>query len=177
VSPLFVTCLRHADALAEDGVHRFFKFVQVCLFLYIGAASGNWTPGNIQTARSSGLSGNDAANTGQWYTYFSKTSAHKLEDAEESFKTVVIAFTLSRAQLAIQYLICTSSGCFTYHKLPRLTIRCTIGAKGQARCLLSLGIILHSGDLLRTQRRLGFYCLPLRGLGRLKGNHSIQKSC
>lgn len=29
-----------------------------------------------------------------------------VEDAEESFKTVVIAFAIARAQLAIQYLIC-----------------------------------------------------------------------
>lgn len=50
--------------IAEDAVHRFFKFIQICIFLYIGAAGGNWDPGNIQTARSNGLIGAEAAATG-----------------------------------------------------------------------------------------------------------------
>ena len=50
--------------IADDGVHRFFKFIQVCLFLYIGAASGNWNPGNIRTAGSNGTFGEAAARTG-----------------------------------------------------------------------------------------------------------------
>jgi hypothetical protein len=53
-------------AVADDGVHRFFKFIQVCLFLYIGAASGNWNPGNIRTAGSDGILGEAAARTGKY---------------------------------------------------------------------------------------------------------------
>lgn len=61
-----IVSVRFADAfLAEDAVHRFFKFIQVCIFLYIGAASGNFDPGNIQTASSSGLIGADAAKAGK----------------------------------------------------------------------------------------------------------------
>jgi len=61
-------CIKPAIAklivIADDGVHRFFKFIQVCLFLYIGAASGNWNPGNIRTAGSNGTFGEAAAKTG-----------------------------------------------------------------------------------------------------------------
>lgn len=32
----------------NDAVNRFFKFIQVGLFIYQGAASGNWNPGRIE---------------------------------------------------------------------------------------------------------------------------------
>lgn len=47
---------------AEDVYHRFVKGLQITLFLYIGAASGNWNLGLIQdTASMSGLSGRQTA--------------------------------------------------------------------------------------------------------------------
>lgn len=33
----------------NDALNRFFKFLQIGLFIYQGAASGNWNPARIQT--------------------------------------------------------------------------------------------------------------------------------
>lgn len=42
---------------AEDMVHRGFKCLQIMVFVYIGAASGGWSPGNILSpAHAVGLS-------------------------------------------------------------------------------------------------------------------------
>lgn len=32
----------------NDALNRFFKFLQIGLFIYQGAASGNWNPGRIE---------------------------------------------------------------------------------------------------------------------------------
>lgn len=32
----------------NDALNRFFKFLQIGLFMYQGAASGNWNPGKIE---------------------------------------------------------------------------------------------------------------------------------
>jgi hypothetical protein len=53
--------------------------------------------------------GADAARTGKFQVRdIERRKLKRSEDAEESFKTIVIAFMLSRAQLAVQYLICES---------------------------------------------------------------------
>jgi hypothetical protein len=53
--------------------------------------------------------GADAARTGKFQVRDIERVKLKIsEDAEESFKTIVIAFMLSRVQLAVQYLICKS---------------------------------------------------------------------
>ncbi|ORX37520.1 hypothetical protein BD324DRAFT_608113 [Kockovaella imperatae] len=71
-----------------DIFHLLCKFVQIGIFLYQGAAAGNWDLSNIQTASSAGLTGTDITIE---------------EQGERAFVTVVIAFVVSRVLLAIQY--------------------------------------------------------------------------
>jgi hypothetical protein len=80
----------------DDALHRFFKFFQVILFIYQGASSGNWDPGKIQVWQHDSES--DAED------YGAKLASHR--DAARSWLTVVVAFAVSRALLAVQYGIC-----------------------------------------------------------------------
>ena len=84
---------------SNDAMHRFFKFVQVCLFIYNGASSGNWNPGMIEIW-------NDSLDDGD---YGARLAKH--QDALRSWLTVVVAFAVSRGLLILQYVICKLSGC------------------------------------------------------------------
>ncbi|WVF66243.1 hypothetical protein IAT40_000983 [Kwoniella sp. CBS 6097] len=95
---------------AKDGWHRIAKAVQIMTFVYMGAASGNWNPGLITDGETflADMSSMDA-------------SAHR--SANESFMTVLSAFAISRAFLALQTLICAWNARrvgrrLTFHVLP-----------------------------------------------------------
>jgi hypothetical protein len=80
----------------NDALHRFFKFLQVILFIYQGASSANWNPGKIEVwAQDAERNADD---------YEAKLASH--QDAARSWLTVVLAFAVSRAVLAVQYGIC-----------------------------------------------------------------------
>lgn len=52
---------------AEDVFHRCAKVVQVILLVYVGAASGNWDPGQLGPASSSdGLADSGEFSSGIW---------------------------------------------------------------------------------------------------------------
>ncbi|ORY31942.1 hypothetical protein BCR39DRAFT_524717 [Naematelia encephala] len=74
---------------AEDSWHRWVKSLQLVLFVYIGAASGNWSPGMIRDPSS-------IPNVSQ--TLYTSHIA-----ARQSWKTVLIAYIASRVMLAVQY--------------------------------------------------------------------------
>ncbi|ORY31965.1 bacterial low temperature requirement A protein-domain-containing protein [Naematelia encephala] len=80
---------------AEDGWHRLLKFLQITVFIYMGAASGNWSPGMIQDPSVTGINGKLAT---------------EMDAAAESFATVLTAFAISRGLLATQYAVCAWSG-------------------------------------------------------------------
>lgn len=82
----------------DDALNRFFKFLQVILFIYQGASSGNWNPGKIQVWEDE---------HGMIEDYGADLAEHR--DALKSWLTVVVAFAVSRGLLAVQYGICEST--------------------------------------------------------------------
>lgn len=81
---------------AEDLFHRQFKAFQIGVFIYIGAASGNWAPGRIQNAASMPDLTSD------------QQTQHTA--ANHSFLTVVIAYAISRLMLAFQFAVSAYMG-------------------------------------------------------------------
>ncbi|KAL1408140.1 hypothetical protein Q8F55_004943 [Vanrija albida] len=106
---------------AEDTFHRFFKALQIVLFVYIGAASGGWNPGKM-------IQVTDVAETDE------DAIRQLLHDqAAESFLTIVLAFAVNRVILFIQYLVVIWSG--------RRAGRPTLGPwMSAAACVLSCAL-------------------------------------
>ncbi|OCF41737.1 hypothetical protein I317_04441 [Kwoniella heveanensis CBS 569] len=95
---------------AQDGWHRIAKAVQIMTFVYMGAASGNWNPGLIMDEES-------------FLAEMSSMDASTHRSANESFMTVLSAFAISRAFLALQNLVCAWNAYrvgrkLTFHVLP-----------------------------------------------------------
>jgi hypothetical protein len=59
--------------------HRCLKILQIACLVYIGAASGNWNPGDIQDPDTLGVTGGYAADRGELEAPFS--SAHSTSSA------------------------------------------------------------------------------------------------
>ncbi|KAL1409325.1 hypothetical protein Q8F55_003307 [Vanrija albida] len=99
----------HYDARyeAEDTFHRALKSLQLMVFVFIGAASGGWSPGKL-------LPYEEGA-----------TPAERVEHqrAKDSFVTVSIAYAISRGLLLFQYRYVISAGARWKRKVPgaRLT--------------------------------------------------------
>ncbi|WWC97372.1 hypothetical protein V866_004251 [Kwoniella sp. B9012] len=77
---------------ALDGWHRAAKAIQIMTFVYMGAASGDWNPGLIR-------------NDEDHLATKSNIRASEHRTANESFKTVLASFVISRVFLACQYLL------------------------------------------------------------------------
>lgn len=94
---------------AEDVYHRFVKGLQITLFVYIGAASGNWNLGFIQDSQTlTGLSGRQLAAYGMPIALNAQCKSEadgEIDAAAESFFTIVLAFIASRGLLIGQYAI------------------------------------------------------------------------
>ncbi|OCF59963.1 hypothetical protein L486_02636 [Kwoniella mangroviensis CBS 10435] len=82
---------------ALDGWHRAAKTIQIMTFVYMGAASGNWNPALIR-------------NDEDHLATKSNIRASEHRTANESFKTVLASFVISRVFLACQYLIAAIIG-------------------------------------------------------------------
>nr|XP_019006201.1 uncharacterized protein I203_01526 [Kwoniella mangroviensis CBS 8507]OCF69662.1 hypothetical protein I203_01526 [Kwoniella mangroviensis CBS 8507] len=82
---------------ALDGWHRAAKAIQIMTFVYMGAASGNWNPALIR-------------NDEDHLATKSNIRASEHRTANESFKTVLASFVISRVFLACQYLIAAIIG-------------------------------------------------------------------
>ena len=82
----------------DDALNRFFKFLQVILFIYQGASSGNWNPGKIQVWEDE---------HGMIEDYGADLAEHR--DALKSWFTVVGAFTVSIGLFALHYGRCESN--------------------------------------------------------------------
>ncbi|WWD06143.1 hypothetical protein V865_004228 [Kwoniella europaea PYCC6329] len=82
---------------ALDGWHRAAKAIQIMTFVYMGAASGDWNPGLIR-------------NDEDHLATKSNIRASEHRTANESFKTVLASFVISRVFLACQYLIAAIIG-------------------------------------------------------------------
>jgi hypothetical protein len=50
---------------SEDVYHRCLKILQIACLVYIGAASGNWNPGDIQDPDTLGVTGGYAVDRGE----------------------------------------------------------------------------------------------------------------
>ncbi|WRT63427.1 uncharacterized protein IL334_000332 [Kwoniella shivajii] len=77
---------------ALDGWHKVAKAVQIMTFVYMGAASGDWNPGMIRIDE-------------PYLATQSQIGASEHRTANESFKTVLAAFIISRGFLACQYTV------------------------------------------------------------------------
>jgi hypothetical protein len=93
---------------AEDVVHRIYKAAQIYVYVYIGAASGNWELAKLRDPDSFPETKlNDYEVRGEscgfrpWFTIVDPPVL-----ASESYTTVLIAFLLSRVLLITQYAIC-----------------------------------------------------------------------
>ncbi|WOO79960.1 uncharacterized protein LOC62_02G003475 [Vanrija pseudolonga] len=99
----------HYDARyeAEDTFHRALKSLQLMVFVFIGAASGGWSPGKILPVEEGAA------------------PAERVEHqrATDSFVTVGIAYAISRGLLLFQYRYVISAGARWKRKVPgaRLT--------------------------------------------------------
>lgn len=96
---------------AEDAVHRFMKLVQIALMVLIGAASGGWNPMGsydidyYQVAYPNTPTQDLVKYSGLCCTCWVPTTDPLADQAWESFFTITIAFAVTRALLAIQYLV------------------------------------------------------------------------
>jgi hypothetical protein len=85
---------------ADDTIHLFWKFCQICVFIYVGAASSNWSLSTLEFAPK------NRVDDGNLDSFDIRISS---EEAQDAFKTVVSAYLASRAVLTLQYLICEFS--------------------------------------------------------------------
>ncbi|WWC85579.1 uncharacterized protein L201_000443 [Kwoniella dendrophila CBS 6074] len=120
---------------ALDGWHRASKAIQIITFVYMGAASGDWNPGLIR---------NDEPHLATKSN--TRASAHRT--ANESFKTVLTSFAISRIYLASQYLLSAYLGHRAKRKItPHIY---TITSLAVSTILTALAVILpaHSKPFL-----------------------------
>lgn len=85
---------------ANDVLNRFWKFLQILLFLFQGASAGHWAPGRIRQDVPDQLSSR-AVSHGECY----ERPWLMLGDALQSFFVVGLAFCMSRGLLATQYIV------------------------------------------------------------------------
>ncbi|KAK4684398.1 hypothetical protein P7C73_g5782, partial [Tremellales sp. Uapishka_1] len=80
----------------EDVWHRIMKASQLMVFVYIGAASGNWNPDLIRQP--------------EYVPDISDDLATLHAAADDSWTTVLLSFAISRVTLAAQYSLCAWYG-------------------------------------------------------------------
>lgn len=109
--------------IGDDAMHFLMKFCQISVYIYIGAASGNWAPGTLPQVPSLQIFTSDNQSTNSSTEAGALTQSEiraacadcGIEEIQESFKTVVCAYLASRCLLAVQYTICELPPPFSSH--------------------------------------------------------------